>query len=203
MTCDTLIKPVFAEYAEGRCEAAFQVFPLLVLVIECWRPREFGHLDLGLAFTQTRLERRLGGGAIVPVAPSLSARCCGWCHCSCKSAVVQLLRILWVSRSKVQKRVKQKTEYAILFAVENICGVLTISEAGMDRGSLSAITKYEYIKFSYCIKRTGAPIVVTDANPGAAHPVGGVEISERTPFLGECRPSESRGLNNALHWVEL
>ncbi len=115
MTCDTFIKPVFAEYAEGCCEAAFQVFPLLVLVFESGRSREPGHLNLGLGFTETRLQRRFGGGAAVPVALSLSACCCGWCHCSFRSAVVQLLRILWVSRSKIQERVRQKINYANLF----------------------------------------------------------------------------------------
>ena len=107
VTCDTLIKPVFAEYAEGRCEAAFQVFPFFVLVFEAGRSRELGHVNLGLGFTQTRLERRFGGGAVVPIALNLCACCCGWCHLSSKSAVVQLIRILWISRSKVQKRTKQ------------------------------------------------------------------------------------------------
>ena len=119
MTCDTLIKPVFAKYAESRCEAAFEVFPLLVLVFEFGRSWEPGHLDLGLGFTQTRLERGFGGGAVVPVALSLSACCCGWGHCSFESAFIQLLRILWVSGSKIQERVRQKINYANLFIVEN------------------------------------------------------------------------------------
>lgn len=112
MACDTLIKPVFAEYAEGRCEAAFQVFPFFILVFEAGRSWELGHLNLGLGFTQTGLERRFSGGAVVPVAVSLCARCRGWCHSSCKIAVVQSIRVLWVSRSKVQKRTKQTIEYA-------------------------------------------------------------------------------------------
>lgn len=65
----------------------------------------------------------------------------------------------------------------------------------MDRAMSALSDKYEYISFSYCIKGTGAPVIVTDANPDEAHAIGGVEIIECTTFLGECQPSESKGLD--------
>ena len=65
----------------------------------------------------------------------------------------------------------------------------------MDRGMSTLSHKYKYINISYCIKGMGVPVIVTDANPSEAHPIGGEDISECTTFLGERRLSESKGLD--------
>lgn len=57
MSCHSFIEPIFSKNAEGGGESAFEIFPLLIFVVELGRIREFDYLLLGLQLTQTGLKR--------------------------------------------------------------------------------------------------------------------------------------------------
>lgn len=62
VSSDAFVEAEFSEDAEGGCQAPFQIFPLLIFVLEFGRTGEFGHLHLGFLGVQARLQGRSDRG---------------------------------------------------------------------------------------------------------------------------------------------
>lgn len=62
MSGHSFIEPELPEDAEGRSEPPFQIFPLLIFVVEFGRAGELGHLHLGLLGVQARFQWGSDGG---------------------------------------------------------------------------------------------------------------------------------------------